>query len=59
MANADLQAARVARARHIALAAVDALIAANTTSRYWGFLGEKGVNVLVLNLALDGQKGPP
>jgi potassium-transporting ATPase KdpC subunit len=52
-ANADLQAPRVARVRHLALSTVMGLIKANTTGRYWGFLDEPGVNVLTLNLALD------
>jgi potassium-transporting ATPase KdpC subunit len=59
VANAQLQAPRVAQARHLPLADVKALIAANTTDRYWRFLGEKGVNVLALNLALDGRQGRP
>ncbi len=53
IANADLQAPRVARVRHLPLATVMNLIRANTTDAYWGFLGEPGVNVLTLNLALD------
>jgi potassium-transporting ATPase KdpC subunit len=53
IANADLQAPRVARVRHLALSVVMNLIKANTTNRYWNFLGENGVNVLTLNLALD------
>jgi potassium-transporting ATPase KdpC subunit len=53
IANADLQASRVARVRHLPLSVVMNLIKANTTSRYWNFLGENGVNVLTLNLALD------
>jgi potassium-transporting ATPase KdpC subunit len=53
IANADLQAPRVARARHLPLATVMSLIKANTTSRDLGILGEPGVNVLELNLALD------
>jgi potassium-transporting ATPase KdpC subunit len=53
IANADLQAPRVARVRHLPLATVDKLIKENTEGRVWGFLGEPGVNVLELNLALD------
>ena len=53
IANADLQAPRVARVRHLSLSAVMNLIKSNTTDAYWGFLGEPGVNVLDLNLALD------
>jgi potassium-transporting ATPase KdpC subunit len=53
IANAGLQAPRVARARHLPLATVTGLIAKNTTNSYWNFLGEPGVNVLTLNIALD------
>ena len=53
VANADLQAPRVARDRHLPLSTVMQLISQNTTGRSWGFLGEPGVNVLTLNLALD------
>jgi potassium-transporting ATPase KdpC subunit len=55
IANADLQAPRVARVRHLPLATVMQLIKQNTTGYVWGFLGEPGVNVLQLNLALDRQ----
>jgi potassium-transporting ATPase KdpC subunit len=51
--NADLQAPRVARVRHVPLATVMKLIKENTTNAYWGFIGEPGVDVLTLNLALD------
>lgn len=51
--NADLQAARVARVRHLSLATVMHLVAEHTAGRELGFLGEKTVNVLELNLALD------
>ncbi len=57
IANADLQAPRVARVRHLSLPTVMDLIKANTTDAYWGFLGEPGVNVLTLNLALDRLSG--
>jgi K+-transporting ATPase ATPase C chain len=53
IANADLQAPTVARVRHLPLSTVQQLIAANTTGRSLGVLGDPGVNVLNLNLALD------
>ncbi len=39
--------------RHLSLASVDRLVHKYTTGRSLGFLGEPGVNVLELNLALD------
>lgn len=56
LAAVDYQAARVARSRHLAPAVVQSLIAAHTQGRTLGFLGERRVNVLDLNLALDGLK---
>lgn len=52
-ANADIQARRVARRRGLALDRVNALVKDNTDGRALGVLGEPGVNVLELNLALD------
>lgn len=52
-AAAVYQAARVARARNLPRAEVDALIAANTEKPWIGLLGDPAVNVLKLNLALD------
>jgi K+-transporting ATPase ATPase C chain len=54
-AYAQLQARRVADVRHLPLATVQKLISEHTTGRSLGFLGEPGVNVLELNLALDGR----
>lgn len=51
--NAELQAPRVADARHMPVDTVRSLISKHTTGRQWGFLGEKVVNVLELNLDLD------
>ena len=51
--NAELQAARVAKERALSVAQVRALIYQNTDSADLGVLGDPGVNVLRLNLALD------
>jgi K+-transporting ATPase ATPase C chain len=56
-ANADIQAHRIAAVRHLSLATVNGLISKYTSSRGLGFSGERGVNVLELNLALDRLTG--
>ena len=56
-ANAALQAPRVAEERGITVDQVQQLIAASTDGRALGILGEPGVNVLRLNVALDDLTG--
>ena len=51
--NAAIQVNRVAAARHLPVSVVKNLVATYTTGRVLGFLGEPGVNVLELNIALD------
>jgi K+-transporting ATPase ATPase C chain len=53
LANAQLQAARVAKARGLTLERISALIAEHTDDRNLHIFGEPGVNVLLLNRALD------
>ncbi len=55
-ANAAIQAHRVAAVRHLPLGQVMRLVARYTEGRGLGIFGEPGVNVLELNLALDGVR---
>jgi potassium-transporting ATPase KdpC subunit len=57
LANARIQAHRIAAVRHLSMTVLDDLITQNTNSRFLGVLGEPGVNVLDLNLALDRMTG--
>ncbi len=57
LANANIQAHRIAAVRRLSPATVHSLISKYTTGRSLGFLGEPGVNVLQLNLALDRLTG--
>lgn len=53
-AAAEYQVARIARERNMSAVAVRAVIKKYTTGRFLGFIGEPAVNVLEVNLALDG-----
>jgi K+-transporting ATPase ATPase C chain len=55
-AAAEFQLARVARERHLPEDAVRRLVLEHTRGRQFGFLGEPRVNVLLLNLDLDGLR---
>ena len=55
-AAAAYQIARVARTRNLPLAVVQKLVSEAEQAPQWGVFGEARINVLTLNLALDGQK---
>jgi potassium-transporting ATPase KdpC subunit len=57
VANADIQAHRIAAVRHLPMSEVVQLISKYTAGRGLGFSGEPGVDVLELNLALDRLAG--
>jgi K+-transporting ATPase ATPase C chain len=54
-ANARIQAHRIAAVRKLPLGRVEGLISAHTDGRFLGLLGEPGVNVLQLNIALEEE----
>ncbi len=56
LATALLQVNRIAQARNLPVAEVEKVIREHLTGRQFGVLGEQRVNVLAVNLALDGQK---
>ncbi len=56
---ARLQIPRVARETKIPAADLEALVARNTAGRFLGLYGEKAVNVLALNMAIDAKLGHP
>lgn len=56
LAGAEYQVARIARLRSVPEARVRELVRANTDARDLAVLGEPGVNVLRLNLALDAER---
>jgi K+-transporting ATPase ATPase C chain len=57
VANADIQAHRVAAVRHLPLSQVNHLVSTYTAGRGLGFSGEPSVNVVELNLALNHLGG--
>jgi potassium-transporting ATPase KdpC subunit len=59
IAAAQYQAPRIARARSLPVERVRALIEEHSQSPWIGIVGEPRVNVLLLNLALDGKTAQP
>lgn len=59
LAAAHYQAARIAKARSLPLAQLQSMIELNTMTPWLGIVGEPRVNVLALNLLLDGKTTQP
>ncbi|MCX6550993.1 MAG: potassium-transporting ATPase subunit KdpC [Acidobacteria bacterium] len=59
VASAEFQVPRIARERGMGEGDVRAIVTQFTEGRDLGFLGERRVNVLLLNLALDERQGRP
>ena len=59
VAAAQYQAARIAKARSLPVAQVQSMIELNTMTPWLGIVGEPRVNVLALNLLLDGKTAQP
>ena len=57
--NAQLQAPRIARARHVSTQIVQAIIESEVKERSWAIFGEPRVDVLTLNRALDARLSAP
>ncbi len=57
--NAELQTPRVAKVRGLSKEKVRELIQQNTDKADFGILGQAGVNLLMLNLALDALSAKP
>jgi len=58
LAAAQYQASRIARVRSLPIAQIQSLIELNARRPWLGVIGEPRVNVLALNLALDGKTSP-
>ena len=57
--NAQMQAARIAAARHLSVSSVQAIVDAETGLPFLGFIGQPHVNVLAVNRALDARYPAP
>ena len=55
LAAAEYQVPRISKVRNLSVNQIEGLIQQNTQGRWLGFIGDPGVNVLKLNLDLDGR----